>query len=365
MSLSQEELREKFKYDGELTLSEDGSLLYDDDEKIVAKAASTHRFVADMSIFDSNNVEEWEKVYTDVLEKKYQKSHRNFTRKISGAPHSGKGEPPVYLIPRQRGGPSYKDVDLTGANVEDIMFMPISKGYPMQGVSSFTLGPIVGEGLCLVNAAFSKSICLFHLVGGGRVDLRSKNFWRSGKPVREIEQLDEIHIEVDGETHVTHLWLEENEELWFEEWDKWRKHVALCSRGDFHWGNGEDITYRRGDEYLTFVDWKKECYMRPSYDLLPSTPEFKFLMKAWKDERRAIGLVHPMARSGDAEEPVTRKWLRELFDSEEDMSCQPYVVVGRLLGVPINVGEKNTPKPNVNDEGYLLDDDGYVVINFV
>lgn len=81
----------------------------------------------------------------------------------------------IYFIPRERGGPSYKSVPLEGVINDDVQYCPISKGYPMQDVSSFTLGPIVGEGLCLVNSAFSKSICIMHIEGGGKVDLKRKN----------------------------------------------------------------------------------------------------------------------------------------------------------------------------------------------
>lgn len=45
----------------------------------------------------------------------------------------------------------------------------------MQGVSSFSLGPVVGEGLVVVNAAFSKVIYLQHLIGG-IVNYKRKNF---------------------------------------------------------------------------------------------------------------------------------------------------------------------------------------------
>jgi hypothetical protein len=38
---------------------------------------------------------------------------------------------------------------------------------------------------------------------------------------------------------------------------------------------------------------------------------------------------------GKAEKPITREHIRHLYDSEEVMCCQPYVVAGCLMGIPI------------------------------
>jgi hypothetical protein len=203
---------------------------------LIKRPASQNRIVGPLIIFDysvdfsqgnitSKEYEEiWKEAYDDLMEKKYHRSSRNFTRKISGKEYIPKGKkklppgelPPIYLIARERGGPSYKQVDLVGSDSSELMFMPISKGYSMQGVSSFSLGPIVGEGLCLINSAFSKAVCLFHLVGGGRVDLKRKNFWRKGKALRDIEVLSDTKIKVDGKVYRTERWLEKNKELWFK-----------------------------------------------------------------------------------------------------------------------------------------------------
>jgi hypothetical protein len=308
--------------------------------------ASSKRVVGDISLFETTNEKKWEAAYQNIMEKKYKKNTRGFSKKFPGTRYDGE-DPPIYLIPRERGGPSYKDIKLKSpeGNCEitpnDILFAPISKGYPMQDVSSFTLGPIVGEGLCLVNAAFSKSICVTHIQGGGRVDLKRKNFWHvNRKKIRYNinPSSDPSLFIVDGKEKKIKKWLEKHKDEWFSEWDRWRKSVALCSRGDFHWCDDSDtIIYRLSSgKYVDFVTWKKECYIRPSYKLIPDTAVFKYLERARKEHGRPLGLVHPKAQLGEKEKPITKKFIKKLFDSQHDMVCQPYVIAGKLLGVDID-----------------------------
>src|SRR5438132_13889724 len=180
--------------------------------------ASKNRKVADPSLFLSSDPHKWEQAYQQVMDKKYAKGTRNYSKKIvvpPWLPWQGKGDPPVYIIPRQRGGPSYKKHLLEGAQASDLQYCLISKGFPMQDLSSFTLGPIVGEGLCLVNSAFSKSICVEHIEGGGRCDLSHKNFWRrASKPDRKISLINEKQMLVDGQVVDIKTWLKDNEKLW-------------------------------------------------------------------------------------------------------------------------------------------------------
>lgn len=301
--------------------------------------ASTKRTILDISLFESNDPTLWEAMYRENMEHKYHKGTRGFNQAVLGTSTT---DSLIYIIPRVRGGPGYKSVELAGVDRSKVQYCPISKGYPMQDVSSFTVGPIVGEGLCLVNAAFSKTICIAHLEGGGFVNLKRKSFWqRSRTPPRSISFRDG-KLTVNGIDHDVYEWLSKNESLWYEEWYKWCRSVALCSRGDFHWSRGLDervafhnsFTNRRGPKYVDFVTWKKECYIRPSYEYLPSTTVYQFLHEL-KEKKVPIGLVHPMGYKGVAEVPLTEELIRDLFDSAQIMSCQPYVVVGLLLGVPI------------------------------
>jgi hypothetical protein len=113
-----------------------------------------------------------------------------------------------------RAGPSYKSLALENVSNDQVFYTPASKGYSVQKVSSFTLGPVVEEGLCLVNAAFSKCICISHIEGGGKVDYKRKCFWRPSRtPQRVIERIGEENMVVDGELHSIREWLEENEDL--------------------------------------------------------------------------------------------------------------------------------------------------------
>lgn len=149
--------------------------------------------------------------------------------------------------------------------------------------------------------------------------------------------VDSQTISVDSVIYNIHDWLRTNEHLWFSSWDTWRKSIALCSRGDFHWTDnlGEKITYRQGNNYLNFVQWKKECYIRPSYELLPNTEVYKFLHAIWAEYNIPLGLVHPKGLSDFGEHPITYEFIRNMYDSPDIMCCQPYVVAGKLLNVPI------------------------------
>lgn len=279
----------------------------------------------------NSSKEEWETLYDTIMNPKYKKNTRNFSRVIHGhktlTPH-------IYLIPRIR-GTSYKNIHLTHDEPENIQFCPISKGYSMQNVSSFTIGPVVGEGLCLVNAAFSKAICIMHLCGGGRVNTARKNYWQSSKkPIRHIIMVNPTTLSVDGVEYNTYTWLDNNLDLWFDEWNTWRSYIALTSVGDFHWTDKSDIVcYRAQDKYLNFVEWKKECYIKPAYDLLPQTDVFQFLKNMY-ESGISLGLVHPMGKD-DSYSPMTPEYIRALYDDPYDMSCMPYCVVGLLLGVSI------------------------------
>lgn len=300
--------------------------------------ASTSRFIGDLRLFESNNPYDWEKMYHDIYDTKYKKGSRNFSRTITGKKWD-KGEPPIYLIPRERGGESYKTNKLEGCNAEDIQYCAISKGYGMQDVSSFTLGPVVGEGLCIVNAAFSKSICIMHLEGGN-VDLKRKNFWKPKKE-RIIKLVSENDMLVDNKKYNIIEWMKNNENLWLNEWEKWRKTIALCSTGDFHWTriNNEEysptLTYRYKGQYIDFVRWKIECYIKPAYELIPKTTVYEFLMKCWKEHKVPLGLVHPMARSNEVEKPITREFLINLIYDKEEMGCMPYILTAKLMDIRV------------------------------
>lgn len=298
-----------------------------------ATPASGGRVVGNSSLVDIFDEDQWEKEYERIMDKKYAKGTRKFTKISDGLAEE---RPLIYLIPRERGGPSYKDVKLKGTTVDKVRFCPISKGFPMQDVSSFTLGPIVGEGLCLVNAAFSKIICVHHIEGCGSVDLNRKNFWkRARKPTRKVEIVDENCMLVDNVGVNIYQWLKENEDLWLEQWEVWRRNVAMSSIGGFHWGDGSPtIAFRYKGEYIDFVEWKKKCYIGPSYELLPNTEVFTYLEDTLQ-KNIPLGLVHPKAKGGETILPMTKKYIKELFNSQE-MCCQPYVIAGKLLGVSID-----------------------------
>jgi hypothetical protein len=332
------------------------------------------RQIGDFALFDDSSRDAWENAYKEIMDKKYAKSTRNYGKKLwvtnrarierkypifaevreqcedilfddwleiwndeyESTPHNGDELPPVFLIPRERGGPSYKGVELCGADPDDVFYAPISKGYPMQDLSSFSLGPIVGHGLCLVNSAFSKIIGVKHIEGGGKVNLKRKNFWqRSRKPTRRIVVINSKTMNIDGQVWDIVNWLTQHEHLWLPEWEKWSRSIALCSIGDFHWNDDSDtVSFRYDGKYISFVKWKKLCYIGPSFDFMRTCSTFLYLKFLLHELRIPLGLVHPKAVTGHAELPITREYIRELFHDDE-MCCQPFVIAACLLGMEI------------------------------
>jgi len=320
--------------------------------------AAGNTFVGNTSLFDCKDngdklVAIWEAEYNRVMAEKYKKNIRNFSRLIERprSTYSTPYGPPIFLVPRERGGPSYKSVPLVckGTRVDPahVAYCPISKGFPMQDVSSFTLGPVVGRGLCVVNAAFSASVCCFHLQGGN-MDLSRKGYWRKlRKPTHTVQVVENYdggatgRLRVDGVIYNTCEWLRTHENEWLPEWQKWQRAIGVASMGSFHWcGNDVTIAYRdvlatnENERYLDFVAWKKRCYIQPAYELLKGNRVYEYLDMLRK-MNWTLGLVHPMAYGDHPEYPVTPKDIRELFDSRDEMSCLPHVLCGKLLGVPI------------------------------
>jgi hypothetical protein len=312
--------------------------------------------VGDTTLFDVRGSKEqlntlWEAEYMRTLDPKYRRDSKRYSRKLEGVESTRwwGDDPPVYLVPRERGGPSYLAVPLEyeGERVDShsspgiVAYLPVSKGYPMNELSSFSLGPVVGEGLCVVNAAFSKAVCTFHVEGGGRFDLKAKGYWRRArKPERDVQVVElsgtgKTTVSVDGVRYDAREWLRRNESLWLAEWECWRRAVAMCSLGSFHWClDHTPIAYRAGGEYLGYVQWKLECYNKPAYDLLEVSPAYQYIVRL-REKGWAVALVHPKAVTGQAEVPVTREYVRERYDSHFTHSCLPVVICGKLLGVPI------------------------------
>lgn len=297
---------------------------------------SGKKIIGNLALFNSSDPQLWEEVYQQIMDPKYKKGIRNYSNVIHGKTWNYDGLPPIYLVPRIR-GESYKSTPLVGLeNNEDAYYAPISKGYSMGDVSSFTLGPIVGSGLCLVNAAFSKQITIAHIEGGGKYNPKRKNFWQTNKKAsRSIQIFDENSLIIDGELVEINTWLKLNEHLWLSEWLLWSQSVALCSVGDFHWSDDSSvIAYRYNENYLNFVQWKKMTYIQPAYQLLSNNKVFHHLHTILNHYRRPLALVHPKAAE-NVVIPMTKEYIREIYDSPYIMCCMPYVVAGLLLGVEI------------------------------
>lgn len=290
-----------------------------------------------------NEDDYWEMLYKEKYEgNKYAKNTKNFSKVIHGKPTNN---PNIYIIPRQRGGPSYKDVKLEYDDANNIQFCPVSKGYSMQDVSSFTLGPVVGHGLNVVNCAFSKSISVKHLDGSGQFSSENKKYWKKNRkgPVRKITNLSEDYMEVDEVIYKKIEWLENNKHLWYDNWIQWHDAIRLCENGNFNWCEDSDVLIfcncidtPNVNIYMNFVQWKKTCYIKPAYELFEKNNSvIEFLKMVYHEKKISIGLVHPKGKDKYREKAITAELIRKLYDSEYEMACMPYVVAGYLLNVTI------------------------------
>ena len=96
------------------------------------------------------------------------------------------------------------------------------------------------------------------------------------------------------------------------------------------------IAYKYNNQYLNFIEWKKQCYIQPAYDLIKKTKEFEFMNHLYHDLHISLGLVHPKGLNHNDEiiPVITKEYIRELYDSDQ-MCCMPYCIAGLLLGVEI------------------------------
>lgn len=291
-------------------------------------------------VFDENY---WENLYDEkYMGNKYKKNTKNFSKKIYGKSCEN---PNIYIIPRERGGPSYKDVQLEYDIAENIQFCPISKGYSMQDVSSFTLGPVVNHGLNVVNCAFSKCIAIKHIDGSGTYSESNKKFWKKYRkgPIRKIINISNEQMLVDGVIVNKDDWLENNKNLWFEDWKKWHDAIRLNANGNFNWcDDSETIIFCNCIDnpgfnlYMNFVDWKKLSYIKPAYKLFgENNSVIQFLEFLYHEKKISIGLVHPKGRDKYKEKALTKEFIEHLYNSPYNMACMPYVVAGYLLGAQI------------------------------
>lgn len=302
--------------------------------KIHSMDFSSQQQLLQLPVEDPTTEVVWDIAYKKNYTPKYQKNTRNFSRQITGKPVD---KPNIYIIPRVR-TESYKDVELSQDDKTKVQYCPVSKGYSMQNVSSFTLGPVVGKGFSVVNVAFSRIIALKHIEGGGKVDLKRKNLWRRArKPTRVVELIDYDTISVDGNDFNIFEWLNANKSLWYDEWKLWSDSVALSYEGNFHWcDDTPTLAFCDEERLMGFVEWKKKCYIAPAYELFEKDNDvIKFLKTVYHDNKISLGLVHPKGKSQYAEDPITKELVEDLYNSTEMMCCMPYVVAGYLLGAAV------------------------------
>lgn len=99
------------------------------------------------------------------------------------------------------------------------------------------------------------------------------------KPLRIIIYKN-YQIFIDGISVNINNWLKKNENLWLNEWIKWSQAIALCNNYNVVWPfDSMRVSFRFKEKYIDFITWKKECYIKPAFELLPETNAFKFLKK--------------------------------------------------------------------------------------
>lgn len=282
----------------------------------------------------------WENVYQEKYNgNKYKKNTKNFSKIIHGKPVE---KPTIYIIPRKRGGPSYKEVVLEHDNAEDIQFCPISKGYSMQDVSSFTLGPVPNHGVNVVNSAFSKCIAIKHIDGSGSYTEKNKKYWKKNRkgPIRNITNITDDKMNVDGIVVDKIEWLEKNKDVWYENWKKWHDSIRLDANVINTSNDSKVIIYcncidvQNTNVYMDFITWKKKCFIAPAYELFNKKDNkvINFLKLLYCEKKISIGLVYPITKSSEKEKAITPEFIKYLYNSHE-MTRMCYVVAGYLLGV--------------------------------
>lgn len=108
---------------------------------------SGKRQIGNFTVFDSTNPQLWEAEYQRIMNRKYAKGSRSFSTEIVGNSWSGEGKPHIFLVPRVRGGPSYKSIPLQGVTSDDVVYCPISKGFFDARCFKLHTGSNCGRGL--------------------------------------------------------------------------------------------------------------------------------------------------------------------------------------------------------------------------
>ena len=290
--------------------------------------------IADPVLFKSTDADVWNNAYRTVQNPKYKIGKRKYSKKIVGRTVT---DPKIYCVPRRR-GQSYKTKAFKEVrDNSDLYYCEASKGYRFGDLSSFAAGPIVGHGINVLSAVWSKRIFTSH-IEGGHFDITKPNFW--AKPdrasCRRVEWICKNIIKVDGDKYTVNKWLKENMKEWYGEWKNWSEAIALCGEPTFKWMcNYDCIAWVINNKVRTD---SKQCwfdtYVTWLYGIWDNLDTYSFVEDVMKVDKKSIVLVHPML-SIDSDEPITRQVIHDHIDSGATM-CAPYCLMAKLLGMKLS-----------------------------
>lgn len=281
--------------------------------------------VALPKFLDTTDEETWKKIYKKVQNEKYAVGKRKYNKKIVGTETE---TPKIYVVPRRR-GKSYKHFkDENDTPLSDHAYWcEASKGFRFGDLSSYTAGPIVGHGINVLSATWSKRVYALHLLGG-KFDINKKDFWDKRKPKRKI--VDD-KIVVDDQEYPINEWLTDNKDEWYSEWKKWSQAVALCGEPSFKWmSNYKNVCWIINNKIrFDFKVCWYETYVKWLHQFWETLDTFKYVKKVF--DKRNIVLVHPMV--GDySKGPTTIEDIKARVKNNRIIEA-PWVLTSKLLGI--------------------------------
>ncbi|MBL4898144.1 MAG: hypothetical protein JKX76_00720 [Colwellia sp.] len=354
-----------------------------------------HRYITDNhphfqvdQILPNWNLATWQSEYRQIQYSKHQTGYKKYKKDSRGngvitgieqkrifdsdGNYVSGHLPEIYIVPRRRTF-SYKKfdfVDRDGNHIDRDMsengwsYIPGSKGFSFADMSTHVLGPIVSEGtshgINILNSSWSKLIKTTHLAGGEYNPKKKKDLWIS-KPVRKVEYNESTDILIVDDVNYDPLeWINSNFDLWFPEWRKWSRAIALSGDASFKWlekfdsvawvhtgsltpeqnfGSQNICILPKNDWWgQTYVKWMIEDFVGEQFTgsslvLEGHNPTFDFVKQLRTIHNRTIVIVHPMVGDDhNLTKPVTRQYLLNRYKQGKLMNA-PFLQAWCLLNI--------------------------------
>ncbi len=283
------------------------------------------RKIANLSLLDTTDKDTWMNAYNLVQVDRLKPGYYNYSKKLMGKPTQ---KPTIHVVRRVRGGDSYKSVQLNDLDgntipVNDIFWVPSSKGYSFSDISPYVIGPIIGHGINILNAVWSKHVTVGHL--NGKFNLNSKNFWKKSSKDVDIDDIQEIF----------------NSKKWYIEWKKWSDHVALCGDPAFNWVDNmgltiayvknKDVNINTDSFYKNEKEFHRDTYEKWLSEAWDNLESFKYLYRRFTQDKVHIALIHPIISSEhDMSIPITAEYM-EKWIQDGNLMNTPMLLAMKLI----------------------------------